>query len=139
MTWTIVIMLIATAVAGAIGGLVNAFMTDNGFALPRVEKSEAGTIVRPGVFGNVGVGAVAAAISWGLYGPFASFVIVGNPDTGQNAPAGIGLSLASFVGAILVGIGGAKWLTSQVDNKLLKAAAIGAAGKIRLQVMLSSW
>ena len=72
MTWTIVLMLVATAVAGAIGGLVNAFMTDNGFAIPRVgEIGAPGAIVRPGVFGNIGVGAVAAAVSWGLYGPFA--------------------------------------------------------------------
>jgi len=30
------------------------------------------------------------------------------------------------VGAILIGVGGARWLTSEVDKNLLRAAAAGA-------------
>jgi len=32
------------------------------------------------------------------------------------------------VGAILIGVGGARWLTSEVDKNLLRAAAAEAAG-----------
>jgi hypothetical protein len=41
--------------------------------------------------------------------------------------SGIGISLSSLAGAILVGVGGAKWLTNEVDKKLLRAAATEAA------------
>jgi hypothetical protein len=36
--------------------------------------------------------------------------------------------LASLVGAILIGVGGARWPTSEVDKKILLAAASEAAG-----------
>ncbi|HHS92290.1 MAG TPA: hypothetical protein ENK82_03015 [Campylobacterales bacterium] len=39
----------------------------------------------------------------------------------------IGVSLASLIGAILIGVGDARWLTNEVDKKLLKATAIEAA------------
>jgi len=32
------------------------------------------------------------------------------------------------VGAILIGVGGARWLTSEVDKNLLRAAVAEAAG-----------
>ena len=38
------------------------------------------------------------------------------------------LSLSGFVGAVLVGVAGARWLTNEVDKSLLKAAASQAAG-----------
>jgi len=34
--------------------------------------------------------------------------------------------LASLVGAILTGVGGARWLTSELDKNLLRAAAAAA-------------
>ncbi len=37
------------------------------------------------------------------------------------------LSLASLVGAILIGVGGARGLTSEVDKNLLRVAAAAAA------------
>ncbi|MDQ1262924.1 MAG: hypothetical protein QG575_2105, partial [Euryarchaeota archaeon] len=36
-------------------------------------------------------------------------------------------SIASIAGAVLVGIGGARWLTNEVDKKLLRTAASTAA------------
>ena len=43
------------------------------------------------------------------------------------SPERVGLSLASLVGAVLIGVAGARWLTSEVDKNLLKAAAAQAA------------
>ncbi len=124
-------MLLAVFAAGGVGGVVNALMTDNGFALPRFEQATTGVnILRPGFVGNVIIGAVAALISWGLYGPLATYVVLGSDDALKtNSSAAIGLSLASLVGAALIGIGGARWLTNEVDKNLLRAAASNAAGK----------
>ena len=128
---TIIWMLAAVAFAGGVGGIANAFMTDNGFPLPRLEQSNGGAVLRPGFLGNIGIGGLAATVSSGLYGPLATYPILGSgaSATGQSAWAGIGLSLASFVGAILVGVGGARWLTNEADKKLLRAAASDAAAK----------
>ena len=58
-------MLLAVFAAGGLGGVVNALMTDNGFALPRFEQATTGVnILRPGFVGNVVIGAVAALVSW---------------------------------------------------------------------------
>ncbi|NEQ26089.1 MAG: hypothetical protein F6K28_44995 [Microcoleus sp. SIO2G3] len=37
------------------------------------------------------------------------------------------MTLSAFVGAVLVGIAGARWLTNEVDKQLLRAAATEAA------------
>ena len=107
--------------AGAIGGFVNALLTDNGFIRPFSEPAGNTTILRPGVIGNVLVGAVAATISWGLYGPFANIMVAPLAQAAQP-----NLTLAALVGAVLVGVSGARWLTNEVDKKLLKATASAA-------------
>src|ERR1017187_10380886 len=124
------ILLIYVAIAGAVGGIVNSLVADKGFSLPSKEEVEGVTIFRLGWIGNVVVGAVAAAISWGLYGPLAAFTIAGMPEALKSNPTPdkIGLTLASLVGAALVGMGGARWLTNEVDKTILKAAASQAAG-----------
>jgi hypothetical protein len=122
--WT---LLAVVGTAGAVGGIINALLTDNGFILPHPEDAEHGSILRPGFIGNILIGAVAATISWGLYGPFATAFIIASRPEGQPSPPGSGMSLSSVVGAVLVGIGGAKWLTNEVDKKLLRAAATEAA------------
>ncbi|MEJ2286474.1 MAG: hypothetical protein P8X85_23095 [Desulfobacterales bacterium] len=110
---------------GAVGGVVNALLTDNGFILPKKEQQDNTKIIRPGFLVNIFIGGIAALVSWGLYGPFAAVFIIG----GTNDPAvgSTGLSLSSVVGGLLVGIGGARWLTNEVDKKLLRAAASKAA------------
>lgn len=110
-------------IAGALGGLVNAFITENGFVLPTaVATGTPDKVWRPGILGNVAVSAVAALVSWGLYGAGASVQIFA-PD----AAAKSSLTYSALVGAILVGIGGARWLTSEVDKNLLRGAAVAAA------------
>ena len=37
------------------------------------------------------------------------------------------MTLSALVGAVLVGVAGARWLTNEVDKNLLKAAASEAA------------
>ena len=37
------------------------------------------------------------------------------------------LTLSALVGAIVVGIGGARWITNEIDKKVLKVAASKAA------------
>jgi hypothetical protein len=107
--------------AGALGGVLNAVMTDNGFILPQFAAVQNNArIWRPGVLGNLVVGAVAAVVSWALYGPSA-----GLPVGDFKAE----LTWAGFAAAVLVGIGGARWLSAEVDKSLLKGAAAVAAGK----------
>jgi hypothetical protein len=122
---TFFLILVVVWVAGGIGGAINALMSDNGFVLPKAADTTDGRILRPGFLGNVLIGGVAAVISWGLYGPFAAYPLIG----GSLPPgsASVMLSLSAFVGAVLVGVGGARWLTNEVDKTLLRAAASQAA------------
>lgn len=125
------LMLLYVSLAGSVGGIVNALMTDNGFILPKSEKVEDKIIIlRPGYIGNILIGAVSAVVSWGLYGPLSSVLIAGTVEAlkANVSPDKVGLSLASLVGAIMIGVAGARWLTSEVDKSLLKAAAAQAAG-----------
>jgi hypothetical protein len=104
---------------GAIGGLINAYFADGGFVRPKKEELNGTIIWRPGWIGNFGIGGFAALVSWGLYGPMASASITSNePGT---------LTISALAGAILLGIGGARVLTNEVDKRLLKATASAAA------------
>ena len=118
------LMLGVILLAGAAGGLLNAYFSDNGFVWPKVETVGSFTITRPGFLGSMLVGAIAAAVSWGLYGPFASMPIFGTTAAGQSGGV---LTVSALVGAVLVGIGGGRWLTDQADKSLLKATAAHAA------------
>lgn len=121
-------LLLIIFVAGAIGGIVNALMTDNAFVLPKAEITEKNArIYRPGILGNIVISGIAACVSWGLYGPFATAYIAGGQTTQPGTAAQPGVTLAAFVGAILVGIAGARWITNEVDKNLLRATASQAA------------
>jgi hypothetical protein len=122
---TFFLILVVVWVAGGIGGAINALMSDNGFVLPKAADTTDGRILRPGFLGNVLIGGVAAVISWGLYGPFAAYPLIGGSV--PSGSASVMLSLSAFVGAVLVGVGGARWLTNEVDKTLLRAAASQAA------------
>ena len=66
---------------------------------------------------------MAACVSWGLYGPLAAYDLV--PST--TTVGALSLTITAVFGAVLIGIGGARWLTNEVDKSLLKAAASNAA------------
>jgi hypothetical protein len=109
-------------VAGAIGGVVNAFLTDNGFAFPRKVSG----VWCPGAISNVFVGAMAAFSSWAFYGSGAAIELAGD----QSTRTVISLRFSALAGAFLVGVAGAKWITNEVDKRLLKESVkVAASGK----------
>jgi len=122
MTTSTAVIISIIGVCGAVGGLANAFLSDNGFILPTQEKTGETCLWRPGYLGNVFVSTLSALISWGLYGPIANQILI--PDTGQAA---VNLSIAHVMGALLTGVAGARWLTNEVDKNLMKAAVSVAA------------
>jgi hypothetical protein len=107
--------------AGAIGGVVNALISDNGFILPRLKKG----ILCPGFMTNVLIGALSAFSSWSFYGSGASIELARVTGTRKD----ISLTFGAIAGAFLVGVAGAKWLTNEVDKKLLKESVKEAATK----------
>lgn len=116
-------MTVIVVTAGAVGGVVNSLIKDSGFGLPGYEQVGSVTIFRTGFLGNIIIGAVAALISWGLYGPFATYFILGGPAVTDLTQ--FGLTLSSFVGAILVGIGGSQWISKELEGDTsTKAAAM---------------
>jgi hypothetical protein len=122
---TMRIILAIVLIAGGLGGSLNALITDNGFIRPQWTSAEQGKVLRPGFLGNILIGAVAAVISWCLYGPHAVVPLVGVWD-GAEAQQ-VTLTLTAFAGAVLVGVGGTRWLTNEVDKKMLRVAASQAA------------
>jgi hypothetical protein len=111
---------------GLVGGFANALISDNGFPLPRTETTAKGErILRPGFLGNLFFGALAALVTWGLYGPIANVELY---TSGTQATA-LSLTVASFVGAIVSGAGGARVISGEIDKRLLQAAASEAAGR----------
>jgi hypothetical protein len=112
-------------IAGIIGGGINALISDNGFMLPSPEPAGEGkAIIRPGFIGNIFIGITAAIVSWMLYGPFASACMMGCTLT--QAP--VTLTFAGFGGAVIIALGGARWLNAEVDKKMLLSAAIISQG-----------
>lgn len=121
------------AAAGGIGGVVAALLSeDKGFVLPtRMTNAEDGSktnVIRPGFVGLILIGAIAATVSWALYGPAADLVLASTSPDVQAAGAA-NLTLAAIGGAVLVGAGGSKWISGQVDKTLLRQTASVAAGR----------
>jgi hypothetical protein len=98
-------------IAGAVGGVIGSFV--NG-------KPSAAFGFLPGFVLNTLIGAVAASVSWLLYGPLSQAQIGATPGTWTMAASTLG-------GAVLVGMVGSAWLTKAVGQKLFQAAAYNAA------------
>jgi hypothetical protein len=92
-------------VLGAVGGAIHSLMPDT--TVPDAPHKGPFEILR-----NIALGAVAAWVSWGVYGPFAS--------SGFTGTASFELSLSAAAGALLVGIAGSRWLAKEVENKIQK-------------------
>jgi len=103
--------------------VVNALLTDNGFALPRKESG----VWCPGAISNILIGAFAAFSSWAFYGTGAEFDF-----TGKSLQTVISLKFSVLAGAFLVGVAGAKWITNEVDKRLLKESVKVAASSERM-------
>jgi hypothetical protein len=115
--WTCALFI---TLAGGIGGVINAFLTDNGFPLPRRESG----IWCPGAISNVLIGAFAAFASWSFYGSGASVDLAH-----ESERTVLSLNFSALAGALLVGVGGARWITNEVDKRLLKESVKVAAQK----------
>jgi hypothetical protein len=97
--------------AGGVGGVVNALLTDNGFVLPKKRHS----IWCPGFITNVLIGAFAAFASWAFYGAGAGI------DLAQAAErTEISMRFSALAGAFMIGVVDAKWITNEVDKRILK-------------------
>ena len=106
--------------AGGLGCAVAALLSeDKDYVLPTRAVGATGTVYRPGWVGLIVTGAVGAWLAWGLYGPVASASV---SDSGDYA-----LTMSTICGAVLVGTGGSKWMSSQIDKRLLQQAAGTAA------------
>jgi hypothetical protein len=106
--------------SGAAGGIVNALLTDNGFILPTRVKE----IWCPGFLSNVCVGTFSAFASWAFYGSGAGLDVSGAGPRTQ-----ISLTFSALAGAFMVGVAGARWITNEVDKKLLSESVQVAARK----------
>ncbi len=101
------------AIAGLIGGLLNAFFAAEGFILWRIDTLPDGrTIWRPGFVGNVVVGGVTAIVLAALYSPLGSIRL----GAAHSAGVTYDLTLAELAGAFVSGLGGARLLTQEVGR-----------------------
>ena len=113
-------------VAGGVGGLLNALGVGRGVGemaieLPHRQPSPADSNARawdPGFITPVVTGALAAVASWALYGPIAGVKLGGAPPD---------LTWAAMLGAVLVGVAGARWIDAEIDKRVLKETAVRAA------------
>jgi hypothetical protein len=108
--------------AGAIGGLLNAIIADQGFTLPSRKHG----VLCPGFLGNTLIGAVSALCSWALYGAGASLELLSSETDVRQA---ISIKLPAFAGALLVGVAGARWLSNEADKRMLKESTSIVAHK----------
>jgi hypothetical protein len=106
--WTIAIVIV---VSGGIGGFANALNAGD-LHLP---YRQPGNVYSPGWIGNVIIGAIAALVLWGLYGPMAKVALIG--ESASVVP--ISMTFADVAGAILTGIGGARILSNEVEKKAM--------------------
>lgn len=113
--WTCAVFIIG---AGAVGGFVNALISNNGFALPRRVNG----VLCPGALSTIFIGAFAAFASWAFYGSGADLDVT-------DANALIHLRFSAVAGAFLVGVVGAKWITNEADKQLLRESVNVAAAK----------
>jgi hypothetical protein len=106
--------IIVILLAGAIGGVVNGMISDPGVILPgKVTVKDGMKVWRLGILGNILIGAVAAFLYWSIYGGGNNFDIMHPPSDIELPTLTVGFS-------VLTGIGGARWLTNEVDKYVLK-------------------
>lgn len=98
-------------IAGCIGGFVNSAVAGE-FKLPY--RDNEARVYRPGWIGTVVIGGVAAAASWGIYGPVAQVAMLGTSAASEPV-----LRVAEFFGAVVLGFGGGRWFTAELDRVIL--------------------
>ncbi len=106
--------IVLSFVAGCIGGFVNTVLSQN-FRIPRMRQCDAWD---PGWIGNVAVGGTAALVYWGLYSLSADAPIIAGRAV-QIQQAEITFTVKDLVGSIVIGLGGGRILSDQMDLKCL--------------------
>ena len=114
-------ILLVVGVAGGVGGVINALLTDNGFPVPKMGAG----FSAPESSGHRSR-RLRSGLTWGQYGPLKDAVIHGGAP-GDEVEAS--LTVTPLVGAALAGAGGARVITSEVDKRFLRNAAADAATK----------
>lgn len=105
---TILQVIYFIALLGAIGGVINCAVT-NEFVLPRLDLEN--NRWRPGWVGNVLIGALAAVIIAGMYGPISQYDLVkkeGEPTS---------LKVSELMGAVIIGMAGGNILTQLAKSQ----------------------
>lgn len=105
-------LLLWMAALGACGGFVNCLVSGQ-LEWPCFDKNA--NCWRPGWIGNVIVGAVAALVVWGVYGP-ASNYLLSNPNN-----AAIPVTLNQFLSSLVVGLSGGRILTLHAEKLVLQS------------------
>lgn len=115
--------------AGALGGLINAMLISVRGLPADLEEANTGLTTHGwrkwlrDYLVNPILGAVAAFLSWATYGPYgAESVFASQSSDGVDYV----LTLTTLSTAVVIGIGGARWLTNEVDKRLLQTAASAA-------------
>jgi hypothetical protein len=115
----------AIILAGAFGGTLNTLGVDNTFG--KLKLGPGGWILA--LITNWIFGAAAAFLSWTAYGPISSYPVFGPLASGAPPPISQ-LTYAQLATATFLGIGGSRWISNEVDKRLLTAAASTAARKV---------
>lgn len=110
--------LLVVGILGLVGGITNCLLSGE-FALPHSDSAR--KVWKPGWIANIVVGSVAAIVVWGVYGPAATY------DLTQQGKPDFHLPVAQLVSSILVGISGAKILTTMAQKEAERAAKIDLA------------
>jgi hypothetical protein len=105
--------------------VVNALLTDNGFILPTRVKD----IWCPGFISNVLIGTFSAFASWSFLGSGAGLDVSG---AGQRTQ--MSLTFSALAGAFMVGVADARWITNEVDKKLL-GESVKVAAKMQISAV----
>jgi hypothetical protein len=127
--WRIFLLI---AVAGALGGLINALDSGSGFVLPRLVTVAGSVTLVPGFLGNLVIGAAAAVMSYGLYGPFASASLIRVGGAAGDETQSRSLTPAALVGAMLVGYSGGRRITAEADKQFNHGAAVAFCHVLRV-------
>ena len=106
------------AVLGMAGWLTNCFLA-GGFTSPQSDTK--GKVWKPGWIANIVIGGIAAVVVWCFYGPASSYDLV------KDGVIDFHLPVAQIASSILVGISGAKILTTMAQRQAERAAKIDLA------------
>lgn len=114
----------ALAGAGAAGGGINAILVDNVYG-----KEKRGGRWWAAAFAlNMVIGAVAALFSWAAYGAMSSYPVFGLPPQGAPQPIET-FTWSAWATAFIIGVGGPRWISNEVDKRILTIGASKAAAR----------